>query len=311
MAAPYGDQMMLHAILQQEKHPMQPDLYQGAPSAPLHQMMPGDPQRGAKSNKTPKAGGAGRGSKKKGMADMQGAYSPMAAPAQLQSLHQTVAMSGHAPHHMQQQKERNLQQEQQQSQQQLMQKHLLQMTAHQSLQMHMQGGYPQVAMLQKVQPAKKQQPTGVQVFLGTEPKTNKSVPNMVDKLVPEAELYQRLLKVEELLDQESAKQAWEIEDALRERPSLLRTLRITVCNTHKNQPAAMRSRGADDLEEGAHNNPAMSLGSGPPEWTLHILGEALGVQQCSQKLSDFLDKVRPQDRPTLLLCLHVRVCVQG
>jgi hypothetical protein len=304
MAAPY-DQMRLHAILQQEQHAMQPQdaYYQGAPSR--HQTA-GDPQRGAKSRKSA-GGSAGKGARHaQGMADMKSGYSPMSA--HLPNLHQAT-VPGHPQHQMQHQ-ERNLQQEQQMIQQQLLQQHWIQIAAQQSPQMHLLGGLPQAAMHQKVQPAKTKQLTGVQVFLGTEPKTDKSVPHMVDKLVPEAELYQRLLKVEELLDQESAKQAWEIEDALRERPSLLRTLRITVCNTHKNQPAAMRSCGTDS-QEIAHNNAALNMGTGPPEWTLHILGEALGVEQGSQKLSDFIDKVLAQDTRTLVVYLHVCACLQG
>ncbi len=147
-------------------------------------------------------------------------------------------------------------------------------------------------------PSMRHQPAPV--FTGTEPRADKKVPLLVDKIVPEAALYKRLLDVEELLERESAKQAWQIDDALRDRPSLLRTLRISVCNTHKNQPA-MRSNaagkqadsadgGQDGTQGGADKSEAGHTGS--PEWTLHILGDALGVEQGSQKLSDFLEKVR-------------------
>jgi hypothetical protein len=154
-------------------------------------------------------------------------------------------------------------------------------------------------------PARRQPPAPQEpVFTGDEPRANKRVPLMVDKLVPEAAIYKRLLDVEELLDRESAKQAWELDDALRDQPSLLRTLRISVCNTHKNQPA-MRLQAAskqadsangdqDSAQGGADTSDWGSVGTtGTPEWTLHILGDALGVEQGSQKLSDFIEKVRP------------------
>ena len=126
---------------------------------------------------------------------------------------------------------------------------------------------------------------------------DKNVPSLVEVLVPEAGLYKQLIEVEELLDRESAQQAWHIDDALRERPSVLRTLRICVCNTHKNQPA-MRSNTAEneiapDEGDGASRgvDPAGGSGNGTPEWTLHILGETRGFENQSQKLSDFLEKV--------------------
>jgi hypothetical protein len=150
-------------------------------------------------------------------------------------------------------------------------------------------------------PSRRHQPAlQEQVFTGTEPRADKRVPLLVDKMVPEAALYKRLLDVEELLERESAKQAWQIDDALRDRPSLLRTLRISVCNTHKNQPA-MRSNAAGKQADSADGGQDGTLGgadksevghTGSPEWTLHILGDALGVEQGSQKLSDFLEKVR-------------------
>ena len=147
--------------------------------------------------------------------------------------------------------------------------------------------------------AQKRQRENDEVFEGEEPKANKRAPHMVDKLVPETELYMRLLQVEERLDQECSKQAWQIEDALRDCPSLLRTLRISVCNTHKNQPAMCLSAAAEEAalkdgsQQGAHSNADRreEIANGPPEWTLHIFGEALGVEKNSQKLSDFLDKV--------------------
>ena len=126
--------------------------------------------------------------------------------------------------------------------------------------------------------------------------TGKCVPPLVEKLVPEAELYKRLLDMEELLDRASAKQSWEIEDALRDRPSLLRTLRICVCNTHKNQATA-RVQAPDEQqdargmgEEGGQPR-AASACAGPAEWTLHIFGDVFGVEQDSQKLSDFVERV--------------------
>ena len=114
----------------------------------------------------------------------------------------------------------------------------------------------------------------------------------------QAELYKRLLDMEELLERASAKQAWEIKDALRDRPSLLRTLRICVCNTHKNQfasrvPAADEEQASGEM--GEESGPGAASRSqekkGPQEWTLHILGDANGVEKDSQKLSDFIDKV--------------------
>ena len=154
-------------------------------------------------------------------------------------------------------------------------------------------------------PARRQPPaTQEPVFTGDEPRAKKCLPLLVDKLVPEAAIYKRLLNVEELLDRESAKQAWELDDALRDQPRLLRTLRISVCNTHKNQPA-MRLHAAskqadfangeqDSAQSGADTSDWGRVGTtGTPEWTLHILGDAVGIEQGSQKLSDFLEKVRP------------------
>ena len=115
----------------------------------------------------------------------------------------------------------------------------------------------------------------------------------------QAELYKRLLAMEELLERASTKQAWKIEDALRDRPSLLRTLRICVCNTHKNQPA-LRSTGAEEKTTSGGSSEVLCQtdadGSqdnafGPAEWTLHILGDVFGVEKDSQRLTDFIEKV--------------------
>ena len=154
-------------------------------------------------------------------------------------------------------------------------------------------------------PARRQPPVPQEpVFTGDEPRANKRLPLLVDKLVPEAAIYKRLLDVEELLDRESAKHAWELDNALRDQPSLLRTLRISICNTHKNQPA-MRLHAAskqadsangeqDSAQSGADTSDWGRVGTtGTPEWPLHILGDAVGIEQGSQKLSDFLEKVRP------------------
>ena len=198
---------------------------------------------------------------------------------------------------------------------------VLQHLRQQEKQQHMQRGRPQhtaathavqnplssgqthAALFQKPPPPqgnrKGRRLDKLQDIRAEEPRVEKNVPNLVDKLVPEAELYKRLLDVEELLDREGAKQAWQIDDALRDKPSLLRTLRISVCNTHKNQPA-MRSNAPDKEaestdapREGAHigADRIEGMSHGTPEWTLHILGDALGVEVGSQKLSDFLEKV--------------------
>jgi len=166
----------------------------------------------------------------------------------------------------------------------------------------MQAGSGQAAAAAPRMPASQQAGQAEQKEQGVAEeaaRTGKSVPPLVDKLVPEAELYKRLLDMEELLDRASAKQSWEIEDALRDRPSLLRTLRICVCNTHKNQPTA-RVQAADELqgardmgEQGSQQGAGHggTAGAGPAEWTLHVFGDVFGVEQDSQKLSDFVERV--------------------
>jgi hypothetical protein len=50
----------------------------------------------------------------------------------------------------------------------------------------------------------------------------------------------------------------------------------------------------DSAQSGADTSDWGRVGTtGTPEWTLHILGDAVGIEQGSQKLSDFLEKVRP------------------
>ena len=190
-----------------------------------------------------------------------------------------------------------------------------QLSVQQSTQIPMHPGFMRTAELpQKPEPLQQQRALEDELVASyPEKKVDKCVPATVETLVPEAQLYSCLLRVEALLDRESAKQAWEVEDALRDKPSLLRTLRMTVCNTHKNQPAMARSAAAKQADSTeAHGETAQGgadrthgHGGGAPEWTLHIMGDALGVEKSSQKLSDFLEMVSRQ-APACCSCpLHV------
>ena len=296
MGSPFDQEQMLRAAMHRDLG-QQGVFYQGMGGSALP-----DPLRGS-ANGT--GSSAVRGSTRLVLDAHAAGISPMTAQAQRLQTLTPGRPAQHFAHHQPMQGQQNL----------LAQPNLFQMLQVQSMQtqlaakqnLHMQMT-PNFALLaessSKSQTAKgsisEKQPEQVCV---EQPKVDKSVPPLVSKLVPEAEMYTRLLHVEELLDRESANQAWLVDDLKRDKPCLLRTLRLSVCNTHKNQPA-MCSRMAETealSAEGAHSE----ADTGMPEWTLHILGDVLDVTESSEKLSDFLDKVKSE----LLLILCAYTCV--
>lgn len=299
MGSPFDQEQMLRAAMHRDLG-QQAVFYQGMGGSALP-----DPLRGS-ANGT--GGSAVRGSTRLVLDAHVAGISPMTPHAQRLQTLTPGRPAQHFAHHQPMQGQQNL----------LAQPNILQMLQVQSMQpqlaakqiLHMQTT-PNFALLaesfSRSQPAKgsnsEKQPEQVCV---EEPKVDKSVPPLVSKLVPEAEMYTRLLHVEELLDRESANQAWLVDDLKRDKPCLLRTLRLSVCNTHKNQPA-MRSRMAETeapSAEGAHSE----ADAGMPEWTLHILGDVLDVTESSEKLSDFLDKVKSEFLLILCACTCVARC---
>lgn len=91
----------------------------------------------------------------------------------------------------------------------------------------------------------------------------KQVPDRVAALLPESALYTQLLEFEARVDAALARKKTDIQEALKNPPSLQRTLRIYVFNTFANQNH--HARGTDDKQHMLE----------PPSWTLRILGRIL------------------------------------
>lgn len=91
----------------------------------------------------------------------------------------------------------------------------------------------------------------------------KQVPDRVAALLPESALYTQLLEFEARVDAALARKKTDIQEALKNPPSLQRTLRIYVFNTFANQNH--HARVSDDKQHMLE----------PPSWTLRILGRIL------------------------------------
>uniref|UniRef100_A0A0C9SA00 TSA: Wollemia nobilis Ref_Wollemi_Transcript_5488_2150 transcribed RNA sequence n=1 Tax=Wollemia nobilis TaxID=56998 RepID=A0A0C9SA00_9CONI len=83
----------------------------------------------------------------------------------------------------------------------------------------------------------------------------KQVPDRVAALLPESALYTQLLEFEARVDSALARKKIDIQEALKNPPSLQRTLRIYVFNTFANQNKSLQQQNMD-----------------PPSWTLRIIG---------------------------------------
>lgn len=91
----------------------------------------------------------------------------------------------------------------------------------------------------------------------------KQVPDRVAALLPESAMYTQLLEFEARVDAALARKKTDIQEALKNPPSLQRTLRIYVFNTFANQNH--HGRVSDDKQHMLE----------PPSWTLRILGRIL------------------------------------
>ncbi|KAK1271719.1 hypothetical protein QJS04_geneDACA012638 [Acorus gramineus] len=81
----------------------------------------------------------------------------------------------------------------------------------------------------------------------------KQLPDRVAALLPESALYTQLLEFESRIDSAMARKKIDIQDSLKSPPSVQRTLRVYVFNTHTPRPTP----------------------SEPPSWTLRIVGRIL------------------------------------
>ncbi|KAI3659578.1 hypothetical protein MP638_002026 [Amoeboaphelidium occidentale] len=122
------------------------------------------------------------------------------------------------------------------------------------------------------QPQPQQQQQHYSTTVGTGQGAKKKRPNektlpmvLLQKDLPESQLYMKLINQEKLLDALFVRKRLDIQEALTRVQKIKRKLRIFVSNTADNQPHFAQ----DDL------NAALDFNATPPNWTLRITGKLL------------------------------------